>query len=299
MAEEANLATKARVAIVTGGSRGIGRAVVEALLGEGWRVHFCSRSAESVERTLSELAGRFGGAVQGKPVDVRHEGEVDFFVHGVAEAEGGRIECLVNNAGRGIFGPVDELSGDAFREVIETNLLGCFYFLRAVARVMKPRGEGWIFNIASLAGKNPMAGGAAYNASKFGLVGFSEASMLDLRQSGIRVASILPGSVDTDFGHAGHFRPLARQFAGVMLGVAPGGEVTAQAHGDRSRRDLGQSRGHDDPRRGHRAGQPCRQRKWHRQPVRHPDDNVSNDIARGEVPLDVRSLRHRRPPPDR
>ncbi|HZF12439.1 MAG TPA: SDR family NAD(P)-dependent oxidoreductase [Thermoanaerobaculia bacterium] len=196
--------TKTRVAIVTGGSRGIGRAVVEALLGEGWRVHFCSRSAESVETTLAELAGRFGGAVQGKPVDVRHEGEVDFFVRGVAEAEGGRIECLVNNAGLGIFGPVDELSGDAFREVIETNLLGPFYFLRAVARVMKPRGEGWIFNIASLAGKNPMAGGAAYNASKFGLVGFSEASMLDLRQSGIRVASILPGSVDTDFGHPGH-----------------------------------------------------------------------------------------------
>src|SRR5262249_55778569 len=165
-------------------------------------VHFCSKNPGSVEKALSELE-RFGAAVQGKPVDVRHEGEVDFFVRRVAEAEGGRIDCLVNNAGLGVFGPVDELSGETFREVIETNLLGPFYFLRAVARVMKPRGEGWIFNLASLAGKNPMAGGAAYNACKFGLVGFSEASMLDLRQSGIRVAAILPGSVDTGFGHPG------------------------------------------------------------------------------------------------
>jgi 3-oxoacyl-[acyl-carrier protein] reductase len=191
--------SKPKVAIVTGGSRGIGRAVVEALLGEGWRVHFCSQSPESVETALGELA-RFGGAVEGKPVDVRHQGEVDLFVRGVAEAEG-RIDCLVNNAGLGVFGPVDELSGETFRAVIETNLLGPFYFLHAVAAVMKPRGEGWIFNIASLAGKNAMAGGAAYNASKFGLVGLSEASMLDLRQSGIRVAALLPGSVETDFGH--------------------------------------------------------------------------------------------------
>jgi 3-oxoacyl-[acyl-carrier protein] reductase len=192
-----------RVAIVTGGSRGIGRAVVEALLKEGWRVHFCSRNPESVERAsaeLAELAGRSGGAVEGKPVDVRHEGEVDFFVRTVAEAEG-RLDCLVNNAGVGIFGPVDELSGDTFGEVIETNLYGPFYFLRAAARVMKPRGEGWIFNVASLAGKNPMAGGSAYNASKFGLIGLSEAAMLDLRRHGVRVAAILPGSVDTEFGH--------------------------------------------------------------------------------------------------
>ncbi len=197
-----------RVAIVTGGSRGIGRATAEALLGEGWRVHFCSRSAESVEKAVDEmtaLAARSaaGAMVSGKVVDVRHEGEVSFFVRSVAEAEGGRIDLLVNNAGLGIFGPVDALSGDAFREVIETNLLGSIYFLCAVAAVMKPRGEGWIVNIASLASKNPMAGGAAYNASKFGLLGFSEAAMLDLRQYGIRVAAILPGSVETEFGHPG------------------------------------------------------------------------------------------------
>jgi 3-oxoacyl-[acyl-carrier protein] reductase len=193
-----------RVAIVTGGSRGIGRAMVLALLGEGWRVHFCSRSPESVEKALDEmtaLAGRSGGTVAGRAVDVRHEGEVALFVRSVAEAAEGRIDLLVNNAGLGTFGPVDELTGDAFREVIETNLCGPFYFLSAVAPLMKPRGEGWIVNIGSLAGKNAMAGGAAYNASKFGLLGLSEAAMLDLRQHGIRVASILPGSVDTGFGH--------------------------------------------------------------------------------------------------
>lgn len=189
-----------RIAIVTGGSRGIGRGVVEALLGEGWRVRFCSRSPQSVEEALKELAGRFGDAVSGAAVDVRSQQEVDRFVAGTAQREG-RIDCLVNNAGLGTFGPVDELTGDQWREVIETNLSGCFYFLHAAAPVMKRQGAGWIFNIASLAAKNPFAGGAAYNASKFGLLGLSEAAMLDLRQSGVRVAAILPGSVDTGFSH--------------------------------------------------------------------------------------------------
>ncbi|MEA2691928.1 MAG: hypothetical protein QOJ16_1315 [Acidobacteriota bacterium] len=191
------MSANGKVAIVTGGSRGIGRAVAEALLGQGWRVHICSKSPESVERALSDMAG----AVEGQAVDVRDEGAVEAFVRSVGEAEGGRIDLLVNNAGLGVFGPVDELSGEVFREVIETNLLGAFYFLRSVSRVMKPRGEGWIVNIASLAGKNAMAGGAAYNASKFGLIGLSEAAMLDLRPHGVRVAAILPGSVDTGFGH--------------------------------------------------------------------------------------------------
>ena len=191
---------KKKVAIVTGGSRGIGRAVAEALLGEGWRVHFCGRSPEHVETARAELAGRFGGAVSGAVVDARSQEEVDRFVAGVLREEG-QIDCLVNNAGLGIFGAVDELPGEQWREVIEPNLSGYFYFLRAVAAAMKERGEGWIFNVASLAGKNPFAGGAAYNASKFGVIGLSEAAMLDLRQYGVRVAALLPGSVATDFSH--------------------------------------------------------------------------------------------------
>jgi 3-oxoacyl-[acyl-carrier protein] reductase len=188
-----------QVAIVTGGSRGIGRGVVEALLRSGWRTHFCSRSPESVDGTLSDLAS-YGGQVSGRAVDVRDQDAVDAFVGEVASQEE-RIDCLVNNAGLGIFGPVDELTGEQWRETIETNLSGCFYFLHAVAPVMKRQGSGWIFNIASLAGKNPFAGGSAYNASKFGLIGLSEAAMLDLRPHGVRVAAILPGSVDTGFSH--------------------------------------------------------------------------------------------------
>jgi NAD(P)-dependent dehydrogenase (short-subunit alcohol dehydrogenase family) len=193
---------KNRIAIVTGGSRGIGRGIAEALLGDGWRVHFCSKSQESVDKARKELSERFGEAVAGTPVDVRNQEEVDAFVAEVARREG-HIDVLVNNAGLGRFGPVDELTGDQWREVLQTNLDGCFYFLRAVSGVMKKQGSGWIFNIASLAGKNPFAGGAAYNASKFGLVGMSEAAMLDLRGHGIRVAAILPGSVATDFGAGG------------------------------------------------------------------------------------------------
>jgi 3-oxoacyl-[acyl-carrier protein] reductase len=188
-----------KVALVTGGSRGIGRAAVEALLGAGYRVFFGSKSKESVERALAELRSRFGAAVDARPLDVRRQEQVDAFVEWVI-AEAGRIDCLVNNAGLGAFAPVDGLSGDQWRAVLETNLSGQFYCIRAVAPRMKEQASGWIFNIASLAGKNPMPGGAAYNASKFGLIGLSEAAMLDLRQFGVRVAAILPGSVDTSFG---------------------------------------------------------------------------------------------------
>lgn len=198
MAEDSSQVA-AQVAIVTGGSRGIGRGIAEALLGEGWRTWICSRTPASVEEALGELRGRFGDRVAGGAVDVRSQEEVDAFV-GRVQGEAGRIDCLVNNAGLGRFGPVDELTGDQWREVLQTNLDGCFYFLHAVAPVMKRQGSGWIFNIASLAARNPFAGGSAYNASKFGLVGLSEAAMLDLRPHGIRVAAILPGSVDTDFG---------------------------------------------------------------------------------------------------
>jgi len=189
-----------KVAMVTGGSRGIGRAVVEALLGAGYRVFFASRSPDSVTRALAELRSRHGEAVAGRPLDVRRQEQVDAFVDWVI-AEAGRVDCLVNNAGLGAFGPVYGLSGDQWREVLETNLSGAFYCVRAVAGTMKEQGAGWIFNVGSLASKNAMVGGAAYNASKFGLLGLSEAAMLDLRQFGVRVAAILPGSVDTSFGN--------------------------------------------------------------------------------------------------
>src|SRR4026209_1385548 len=114
-----------QIAIVTGGSRGVGRCIAEAFLAEGWKVWICSRSQDSVDSALREM----GGQLQGRPVDVRDQGQVERFVQEVLKAEG-RVDCLVNNAGLGRFGPVDEISGDQFREVIETNLNGCFYFIR-------------------------------------------------------------------------------------------------------------------------------------------------------------------------
>ena len=119
---------------------------------------------------------------------------------GAAQDLGG-LDVLVNNAGVGRFGTVDEMSPEHWHQVIETNLNGVYYACHESIPHLKARGGGWIINIGSLAGKNPFAGGAAYNASKFGLLGFSEAMMLDVREHGIRVCCIMPGSVDTHFNN--------------------------------------------------------------------------------------------------
>jgi NAD(P)-dependent dehydrogenase (short-subunit alcohol dehydrogenase family) len=186
-----------RIALVTGGSRGIGRAVVEALARRGDTVWFCGRSAETLRSTEAELARTLPGRVRGRVCDVRDFAAVERLLAEIVDADG-RLDLLVNNAGLGLFAPVDELEPERFREVLETNLFGVFHGIRAAAPAMKRRGAGWIVNIASLAAKNPFAGGAAYNASKFGLLGLSEAAMLDLRHHGVRVAAILPGSVATE-----------------------------------------------------------------------------------------------------
>ena len=187
-----------RIAVVTGGSRGIGRAIVESLLATDWTVFYCSLDPESVAHSLSPLKQQFPDRVSARACNMGEQAEVDRFISWV-EAEGGRIDCLINNAGIGLFKPVDQIQGDEWRNLMRTNLDGVFYAIRAVAPLMKTQGSGWIFNIASLAGRNPIPKGAAYNASKFGLMGLSEASMLDLRSFGIRVVSILPGSVNTEF----------------------------------------------------------------------------------------------------
>lgn len=184
--------------MVTGGSRGIGRAVVEELLGAELEVWFCSRSSRSVDEAVASLTSRWGDRVRGRVVDVRDADAVSCFVAEVAATAGG-IDCLVNNAGLGRFGSIDQLSREDWDLVLRTNLDGCFNTLRAVAPLMIEQRSGWIFNVASLASKHPFAGGAAYNASKYGLLGLSEAAMLDLRPHGVRVTTILPGSVDTDF----------------------------------------------------------------------------------------------------
>ena len=186
-----------KVAIVTGGTKGIGRAIAEALLRAGISVCISARDEPEIERTVSDLShlGNITGAVS----DVRDHLEVKaLFEHTVTELGG--VDILVNNAGIGIFGLVEEMPPEDFRAVLETNLFGVYYCCHEAIPLMKRRGGGYIVNISSLAGANPHPKMAAYNASKFGLNGFSEALMQEVRHDGIKVSYIMPGSVNTWFG---------------------------------------------------------------------------------------------------
>ena len=192
-----NLNNKA--AVVTGSTKGIGRAIAEALVREGMNVCVSARKADEVERTVAALNDLDNGRAVGAVCDVRDEESVQaLFQHAVAEFGG--VDVLVNNAGIGLFGRVAEIAAADFRAVIETNLFGVFYCCRAAIPLMKERGGGYIINISSLAGANPHAQMAAYNASKFALNGFSEALMQEVRHDGIKVSYIMPGSVNTHFG---------------------------------------------------------------------------------------------------
>ena len=186
-------------AVVTGSTKGIGRAIAEALVREGANVCVSARHEDEVERAVGEMSGAGEGRVAGAVCDVRDYEEVKaLFEH--ADAEFGGVDVLVNNAGVGLFGRVDEMSPEDFRAVIETNLYGVFYCCREAIPRMRERGGGYIINISSLAGTNAHPQMAAYNASKFGLNGFSEALMQEVRHDGIKVSYIMPGSVNTYFG---------------------------------------------------------------------------------------------------
>ncbi|CAN5741126.1 SDR family oxidoreductase [soil metagenome] len=187
-----------KTAVVTGSSKGIGFAIAEALAAAGANVTVSARNREEVERAAASLNEAGGGRVVGIPCDVRSHEEVKRLIQGAVD-EFGAIDILINNAGVGAFAPMGELTPEHWTRVIETNLNGVYFACHEALPHMKGRDGAWIINIASLAGKNPFAGGAAYNASKFGLVGFSEALMLDVRHEGIRVNYIMPGSVATYF----------------------------------------------------------------------------------------------------
>jgi NAD(P)-dependent dehydrogenase (short-subunit alcohol dehydrogenase family) len=186
--------------LVTGGTRGIGAAIARRLAKEGFKVFISGRSVSSVREAVAGFE-KDGLDIQGFAADARREEDQKRLVHAVADAAG-RLDVLVNNAGIGHFEPVDQLAPERFREILETNLFGVFYAIHYAAPLMKKNGGGFIVNIASLAAVNAFAGGSAYNASKFGLLGFSEAAMLDLRHDGVRIATVLPGSVSTDFVHS-------------------------------------------------------------------------------------------------
>ena len=188
-----------KVAVVTGGTKGIGHAIAEALLKSGAAVFVCGRDGDDLESAIDEWLpdnDNVGGVV----CDVRSEDQVKAMIDECVRAYGG-IDILINNAGMGYFGKtVEEMSGDEFRQTLETNLFGVFYACHHAIPHMKKRGGGYIINISSLAGQNAHPRMAAYNASKFGLNGFSEALMQEVRHDNIKVSYICPGSVNTDFG---------------------------------------------------------------------------------------------------
>jgi 3-oxoacyl-[acyl-carrier protein] reductase len=187
-----------KAAVVTGGSKGIGLAIARMLAEHGAAVAIGARHQDEVDEAVVQLRASKAGRALGVRCDVQQRADCDRLVAEAAQ-EFGRLDVLVNNAGVGHFADVAETSDESWRVQLATNLDGAFFCARAALPHLKRQG-GWIVNIGSLAGKNPFAGGAAYNASKFGLLGFSEALMLEVRHAGVRVTCVMPGSVGTDFG---------------------------------------------------------------------------------------------------
>ena len=194
-----------RTAIVTGGSRGIGRAIAAAIVADGGRVMIAGLDEKRVADAVASLSQRTGdGArVAGVTVDVRDQAAVERLMTETVRRFGG-FDTLVNNAGIGRFAEVGVMTDADWHDVIDTNLTGVFYCSRAALPRLKQAGGGWIISIASLAGRNYFPGGAAYCASKAGLIAFSEALMQEVRTDNIRVSVVMPGSVDTDFSGPSH-----------------------------------------------------------------------------------------------
>lgn len=189
---------KDKIAVITGGTKGIGFAVAEKLLQAGLKVFVCGRDKSDLKRALEKLSAH--GRVEGEICDVRSEAQVRMMLDECVRLFGG-VDILINNAGVGYIGKtVEEMSPDDFRQTLETNLFGVFYACHYAVPLIKKNGGGYIINISSLAGQNAHPKMAAYNASKFGLNGFSEALMQEVRQDDIKVSYICPGSVNTEFG---------------------------------------------------------------------------------------------------
>ena len=188
-----------KTAFITGGTKGIGYAVAEALLKEGMNVAITSRSKASADEVAAELNKMGKGKAIGLEADVRNYESQQKAITTAIETFG-RIDFLFANAGLGHFASIEDMTPEQWNEVIDTNLTGVFYSIKASLDALK-KSQGFIITLSSLAGTNFFPNGSAYNASKFGLTGFTQSVMLDLRQHGIRVSTIMPGSVATHFNN--------------------------------------------------------------------------------------------------
>ena len=186
-----------KVAFITGGSKGIGYGVAETLIQEGLHVALTSRKLQAAEEAAENLNKLGKGKALGLEADVRnYQSQTEAVKR--ATQEFGQIDLLLANAGLGHFASIEDMEPEKWNEVIDTNLTGVFYSIKATLDALK-KSKGFIITISSLAGTNFFPTGSAYNASKFGLTGFTQSVMLDLRQHGIRVSTIMPGSVATYF----------------------------------------------------------------------------------------------------
>ena len=188
-----------KTAVVTGGSRGIGFAIADALLRQGASVAISGTTQAHLDEATRALEQHSAGRVLALQADVRTYTDVDGLMSAAASRFGG-LDILVNNAGVGIFRAIADTTVEEWHRVLDTNLSGVFYCCHAAIPHLRRRGGGWIVNISSLASKNAFVNGGAYCASKSALNAFSETLMQEVRYDGIRVAYVLPGSVNTGFG---------------------------------------------------------------------------------------------------
>ncbi len=195
--EKSQMSSIGRVALITGGSKGIGYGIAEALIRDGIKVAVTSRTQKSADQAAASLNRIREGYAIGIESDVRNleaqQRAVDLLL-----VKWGRLDYVVANAGVGHFAPIQDLTPEMWRETIDINLTGVFNTIKSVIEPLIET-SGYFITISSLAGTNFFANGTAYNASKWGLVGFSQALMLDLRVQGIKVTTIMPGSVATYF----------------------------------------------------------------------------------------------------
>ncbi|PWK26919.1 NADP-dependent 3-hydroxy acid dehydrogenase YdfG [Arcicella aurantiaca] len=195
------MSTTIKTALITGGSKGIGYGVAEALIKDGIKVAITSRTQASANEAAAELNKIKEGYAIGIESDVRNLASQEKAVKTILSAWG-RLDYVIANAGVGHFAPIQDLTSEQWQETIDINLTGTFNSIKASYEQLKET-QGYFITISSLAGTNFFANGGAYNASKFGVVGFTQAIMMDLRKDGIKATTIMPGSVATYFnGHS-------------------------------------------------------------------------------------------------